>query len=577
MIRHVLKYFLFLLGLFIWSRVLFLIVNSDQFWVDLFRIPIIQYHALKLDLSVMGYFTLFPFIVAAVATKFENRNSDVLRLYVKILASLVWLVLIIDPFYYKYFGLKVNLMAIQYADDAAGWSSIAFMDYFWFFVFLIWGLRKIYRKSEEFRFLPISGTWIGIVIAGAFIVYSVRGGFDKSTVGVSSAYYSNRAEINACAVNPVWNLVSYEINRDAIHAVEELEIPEFKLAFDKESIDPEEYLSVNDSTNVILVVLESVNLKGSKWMSSEVKAMPFIEKLSEESLNYSHCYAHSFRSDKGLAALLHGLPAVSRVNPADFPELLGDNLFSSFNQKGYSSQLVYGGDLNFANIKVLAKDARSLISSEDFQQGEQNAWGYHDPYIYDKALEQQNGLQKPFFQTIYTISAHEPYDVPKYNEVDDPYLNAVSYTDRSLEDFVRNLKANNKWENTLLIVTSDHGSVQPNHAAAPESENYRIPMLLTGGVVKKYETIDHVVSQLDLAGTLKVLFNLDLDPVYDGTLFQPKGMAFYNYYDGLASVTKVCEQWYDLPLEKYLKGPCNSPYEKLFFKDAHREFFRMKN
>jgi phosphoglycerol transferase MdoB-like AlkP superfamily enzyme len=114
-------------------------------------------------------------------------------------------------------------------------------------------------------------------------------------------------------------------------------------------------------------------------------------------------------------------------------------------------------------------------------------WGVPDGYLFERAFVDLKTEKMPFMQTIYTVSSHPPYDVPyskiKGISVRDKYLNSVSYTDSCLGRFIHSLRNSPLWENTLLIVTSDHGHMQPGPTDITHPDTYRIPLIWAGGVI----------------------------------------------------------------------------------------------
>ena len=125
-----------------------------------------------------------------------------------------------------------------------------------------------------------------------------------------------------------------------------------------------------------------------------------------------------------------------------------------------------------------------------------------------------------------------------------------------------------------MLITSDHGSIQPDHLPAPDENNYRIPMIISGGIAEGKRLLVHeVVSQLDVAFSLSEWCALGTSFEYNSDLLSPRDIAFYNYFNGLALIRGSCVQWYDLPQSKYLKGPCTESLEKTLFSKAQEDFF----
>ena len=74
--------------------------------------------------------------------------------------------------------------------------------------------------------------------------------------------------------------------------------------------------------------------------------------------------------------------------------------------------------------------------------------------VFDRLLEECNKANKPFFHTIFTLSSHEPFEVPMETVIEgtgrlEKYHNSVYYTDKSLGEFIENAKQEEWWDSNL--------------------------------------------------------------------------------------------------------------------------------
>ncbi|NNJ56656.1 MAG: sulfatase-like hydrolase/transferase, partial [Bacteroidia bacterium] len=248
------------------------------------------------------------------------------------------------------------------------------------------------------------------------------------------------------------------------------------------------------------------------------------------------------------------------------------NIFRELGTTHHTS-FYYGGNLEFANIKVLFNDADYVKSEPDFNSSNTNAWGVHDEVVFDEFFKDFENESKPQFKMLFSLSSHEPFDVPHYSKKSDAYLNSISYTDSCLGILIEKLKASDKWNNTLLIITADHGTVRPDNAAIYDKTNFRIPMVLTGGKVLKDTVIHDAVSQGDIPATI-LKYKTGKNPfLYQQSILEPSGVAFYSYYIGLACIQNQCDQYYDFAQKKYFKNECDQPFEKAYYQLSNSYFF----
>ena len=119
-------------------------------------------------------------------------------------------------------------------------------------------------------------------------------------------------------------------------------------------------------------------------------------------------------------------------------------------------------------------------------------------------------LPQPFFSSLFTISSHSPYDFPaehklSFNSKQDKYVNSVAYTDKCLGDFIKSVKNEVWYENTLFVILADHSHKTPINRRVAQKEKFRIPMLWFGEVLNdKYvgKTCDTLSSQIDVTPTI---------------------------------------------------------------------------
>ena len=130
------------------------------------------------------------------------------------------------------------------------------------------------------------------------------------------------------------------------------------------------------------------------------------------------------------------------------------------------------------------------------------------------------------------------------NSLDHQFFNSCHYTDSCLGAFIDKLKLRTDWNNTLVIITADHGHRLPGNREIQSKERFHIPLLLVGGVIKKDSIIHTVGSQTDIANTLlgqldkpspDFIFSKDLL----GNRVNPHAAFFFNNGFGLVMPDKL--------------------------------------
>ena len=90
-------------------------------------------------------------------------------------------------------------------------------------------------------------------------------------------------------------------------------------------------------------------------------------------------------------------------------------------------------------------------------------------------------LKEPFFMLIFLVDTHESYVGGRYSKKG--YIKAIKYVDSKLKELLDILKKKIDYDNTLIIVTADHGQLFGEygiygHGGIPVKELVQVPLLL---------------------------------------------------------------------------------------------------
>ena len=204
-----------------------------------------------------------------------------------------------------------------------------------------------------------------------------------------------------------------------------------------------------------------------------------------------------------MVAILSGYPAQPTTSIIKIPNKTVSlpSLPREFRDFGYNTSFYYGGETEFANMKTyfIQQGFNTIVDKNAFDEADMNSkWGAHDHVVLNKFLSDLDQKKQPFFSTLFTLSSHEPFEVPVKTVIpgNDPehlFLNAHHYSDASIGDFIKKAKTKSWWNNTLIVILADHGHPLPEKPASKPNE-FHIPMLWLGGVLKKKNiTIDYTM------------------------------------------------------------------------------------
>ena len=176
-----------------------------------------------------------------------------------------------------------------------------------------------------------------------------------------------------------------------------------------------------------------------------------------------------------------------------------------------------------------------VFLQENFADGDWERFGYvgfDDRAMVEPAikwmLEQKQG-NKPFFASMLTVVTHHPYASPgNITPISSPqeayqyYLRGLRYTDDLLKDMFNILEAKGLLENTLVIITGDHGEGfgehgQIAHNGTAYNEGMRVPLIIrTPDKALKSGTIGGLWKHIDLMPTILDVAGIKIKGVLPG-------------------------------------------------------------
>jgi phosphoglycerol transferase MdoB-like AlkP superfamily enzyme len=430
--------------------------------------------------------------------------------------------------------------------------------------------RFVIRKLNQIE--PINYKWIPVLLfITASMIIPIRGGFGIAPMNVGFVYFSQSTFANHVAVNPVWNF-SYSLKRmgkdgKLFKFLNEDQLGSTIAAL-KCNPDSERLQVINGKRpNVVVVMLESFTSKAIGSLGGYQGATPNFDALTKEGVLFSNFYAIGDRSKIGIVGLLSGYPSLPQRSVISYTKKTQSmpGLAKTLNKLDYSSVFYYGGDIRFANMNsyLMNTGFERLVTMFDFSEDLYNSkWGVHDEHLFDYLLTDIKKETKPFFKVFFTLSSHEPFDVPmekviKGNSEDERFLNSVYYTDKCLGKFISDFKKTEAWENTILILVADHGTRYIDKSLPSDFIKYQIPMLWLGGALsQKGLVIDKIGCQPDLSTTLLSQLDINTDDFIFGKdllTADQKGYAYFDYNNGFGYIDENERSVFDLTSNKYLK------------------------
>jgi len=523
----------------------------------------------RMDISAASYLALIPLLLLAFAPLIPARAlALVLRAYTILAIVIASLLAATDFELFAKWGSRVDATLLPYlrtpreAAASAESSPIGLLLFLLLLLIVIgiWGYRRIVeRHGDEAPGGRLLRTAPPLLLTGVLLLVPIRGGVQWTPLNPSSTYFSHSDFANQSGLNVAWNFLHSLTIRD--YRTTNPYAGTIGEADARQLVDS--LLRTTDATtprllriarpNVIIIIWESATAKVIQRLGGLPHITPHFDSLSHGGVLFDSIYASGNRSAKGLAAILSGWPAQSNApilsSPARAARLPG--LAEDMARAGYYTAFYYGGELEFADFKsyLVAHGFGRIVGEDDFPRKDWSSkWGAHDHIVLARLLADARLLPRPFFTTLFTLSSHEPYDVPMAPVIpgaseQTQFLNAHIYADRSIGNFIAAASRESWWDSTLVVIIADHGNPFPKLPPLPgetASQLYHIPMLWLGGALTVRDTVVHVVgSQVDVAPTLLVQLGLAHAQYRWGKNLlaaDVRPFAFFSYLDGFGWV-----------------------------------------
>lgn len=522
-IAYISLYFFTVLLIFILQKPLFMLYNgSIEKGFGLADYMQVMVHGAGLDAATAGYLTAFPFLTVLISVWCKRFPlKKILCGYYVLAAALVSIVFVADTALYPFWGFKLDASVFLYIDSpkealasvSFGFILLRVVAILLLIVLNSWILLKITPSVLTATRRRMAGT-AGMLLLGGVLFIVIRGGVTESTSNIGQVYFSNEPFLNHSAVNPDFSLLSsMGKSRDFASEFDFFDEEKRAALFDGlyPVTDGDSVIQVLNTQrpNILVILMEGFGSAFVEPLGGLPEVAPHFNRLSKEGVFFTNCYANSFRTDRGTVCTFSGypglptasvmkMPAKSRTLPA---------IAEALSKAGYKTDFLYGGDINFTNMKsyLLSTGYQRLTADTDFSLAEQtgNAWGVNDEitfdYLYNRIRNRKE--EGPWHTAFLTLSSHEPFEVP-YHRLDEKIPNAFAYTDECLGKFVDRLKQTPAWNDLLIICLPDHGFYYPREGSHVLPRFYHIPLLWLGGAVKQPVRVDKIMNQTDLAATL---------------------------------------------------------------------------
>ena len=226
-----------------------------------------------------------------------------------------------------------------------------------------------------------------------------------------------------------------------------------------------------DPPNVIFVHWEGIRSVNMGRIGYATPATPRFDRISQDGVLFSNAYANGTQTRWSLISVYCStLPRLSDrwifkhdrdLELLCLPEIL--------RARGYHNLYVHGGLIGFAGKGPHMRawfETRYDRLREPIRSMPRFNWGARDRDVLDFTLEmlRSRSDRRPFFLALATLAVHHPFGLPEpgfaqgsHGHRRNQIANVTRYSDDALADFLEELLADPRFENTVVLVASDHG------------------------------------------------------------------------------------------------------------------------
>jgi len=539
----VLFYRIFLVYVFYFvARALFLFYNFSLLGVDsiseFFRL---YYYGLAFDTTAILYVnSLFILLSITPIRNTTSKKYQKFLLYTYFITNLIAYSLnFVDFIYYKYNYSRTTITVLEVLKDESNVSGMLFRFLFTYWHVLILFILAAYLWVYLYKKYKVtasntninaryyySTSVLAIIIITVLSIGGIRGGdFKESTRPINLVDANRHVKENKQAdfvlntpfafirtlFSNTFKRVSYDVSSDQINHL----------------ISPIKHYTTNEKStpNIVLIITESFGREYSGAFNKDMgienytSYTPFIDSLAAHSLIFPNAFANGYKSIHGMSSVLSGIPSFKGAfTSSSYSNQEIESVVSVLNEMGYDTSFFHGaangsmGFLGFSNI--LGFDnyyGRTEYNNDDDFDG---TWGIWDEKFLNFTKEVLNEKEQPFFSTIFTVSSHDPYKIPKEYEGKFPKGNVqmhqcIGYTDYSFKTFFEASKNEDWFNNTIFIITADHGNQTDYNEYKQIINRTATPILIYKPDNSLSEVKKELAQQIDIYPTIIDLIGYD--------------------------------------------------------------------
>ncbi len=555
-IKQLLLRLLFLLISYQICRIIFYLFNKNCF----IGVNVTEFiGGIRYDLSAIFFSNIVVIILSTVPGNFKyNKNyQKILKILFFAINALCIGVNVIDIKYYIFTNKRSTYALITASGmegDILRLIPVYLLEYWYMFLGYILAMYVFWKCIPEITFkekkklgikdLTISSLFFLIFVG--LIVIGGRGGLQRAPIKtVDAINYANYPQNTAVVLNTAYTILKTISKRDNLDK---------KNYFTSQMVNKiyQPIIDIKNENNLkkknlVIIILESFGKENIYKKFGDKQLTPFLDSLLTQGRYYTNAFANGFKSIDAVPSVITSIPCLMEVSYISSPYCFNkvDGFNTILKKQGYNTSFFHGafnGSQNFNEFaRISGYDSYYGRNEYKGNEGYDGVWGIFDEEFLQFAIRNFNTFKQPFFSTIFTISSHYPYTIPKkyenkFPKGDREIHESIAYADFALRKFFQTAKKQPWYSNTVFVLTPDHTSRggQKGGYFSTEIGNYSIPILLFDPSNPNLKGVeDKLLGQIDIFPEVLTYLGYTGKVFSFGNAVENKDRIVANYNEGI--------------------------------------------
>jgi phosphoglycerol transferase MdoB-like AlkP superfamily enzyme len=520
-------------------RILFFVYNRNLIQIDgVTDIVSMCYHGLAFDTTSILYLNLLFIVFSILPFRINHsKKYQTFLFYLYFIPNLFgYATNFVDFIYYRFNFGRSTIAALDSLKHESNKSLLLmnFLIHYWhvfvlfFLISFLW--IYLYKKislqlTKHHPGVVYFGTsTFSFLVIATLIVGGIRGDFKKSTRPINlldaSRYVKNSSQADVILNTPFALIrTMFSNNFKKVNFVDQATIDSLIVPIKHYKNNPK------IKPNIVIFILES-NAKeyyGAFNKNSKIPNYkgytPFVDSLAQHSMIYTNAYSNGYKSIHAMSSILAGIPSFKDAfTSSPYPKQKTESLVSTLKSEGYTTSFFHGapngsmGFLGYSNILGFDNyyGKNEYNKDADFD----GVWGIWDEPFFQYFNTTISKKKQPFLATLFSVSSHEPYQIPekyegKFPKGDVNIHQCIGYTDFALKQFFKSAKKEPWFNNTIFVLVGDHGNTIFYDDYKKEVNKNKVAMLIYKPNSKFVGEYNDYAQQIDLYPTILDMIGYD--------------------------------------------------------------------